>query len=280
MVQGLADLLGGKVELRLVERDDIAKSLSSDVAVLLLTHVHYKTGRIHDMKALSAAARASGALSLWDLSHSAGALEVDLTRDGADLAVGCGYKYLNGGPGAPAFLYVPRRLQNEMRQPLSGWMGHAAPFDFSDVYRPAEGIKHQLCGTPAILALAALEVGIDQIVRADIHKMRAKSQKLGDLFLTLVEEKCASMCRVACPRDSRERGSQVSLGHPDGYAIVQALIERGVIGDFRDPDILRFGLTPLYVRYEDVWNAVQILSEIMSSGSYREERFKVRAAVT
>jgi kynureninase len=279
MVQGLADLLGGKIELRLVEREEIAAALTSDVAVLLLTQVHYKTGRIHDMKGLSAAARAAGALSLWDLSHSAGAMEVDLTGAGADLAVGCGYKYLNGGPGAPAFLYVARRLQNEMQQPLSGWMGHAAPFDFSDTYRPASGITRQLCGTPAILSLAALEVGIDQLLRADMKTLRQKAQKLGELFLSLVDE-CEPVVRIVCPRDAEERGSQVSLGHPDGYAIMQAVIECGVIGDFRDPDIMRFGFAPLYTRYEDVWEAVRVLRHIMDSGVHREERFQARAAVT
>jgi kynureninase len=280
MVQGLADLLGGKVELRLVEREKLSGALNADVAVLLLTHSHYKSGRIHDMKGLSAAARAVGALSLWDLSHSAGAMELHLNRDGADLAVGCGYKFLNGGPGAPAFLFVPRRLQNEMRQPLSGWMGHAAPFDFSDEYRPASGVTRQLCGTPAVLSLAALEVGIDVMLKASMADVRRKGQKLGDLFLTLVDEMCPGMFRVACPRNAEERGSQVGLGHGDGYAIMQALIARGVIGDFREPDIIRFGFAPLYTRYDEVWQAVKILKDIMDSGQYREARFQVRAAVT
>jgi kynureninase len=280
MVQGLADLLGGKIEMRLVEREELAGALNEDVAVLLLTHAHYKSGRIHDMKGLSAAARAVGALSLWDLSHSAGAMELNLNRDGGDLAVGCGYKYLNGGPGAPAFLYVARRLQNEMRQPLSGWMGHAAPFDFRDEYRPASGITRQLCGTPAVLSLAALEVGIDLALRADMMDVRRKGQKLGDLFLTLVDEMCPGAFRVACPRNAEERGSQVGLGHGQGYAIMQALIERGVIGDFRDPDIIRFGFAPLYTRYQEVWEAVKILKQIMDSGVHREARFQVRSAVT
>lgn len=280
MVQGLAELLGGEIELRLADGDAIAAALTKDVAVLMLTHVHYKSGRVHDMKALSAAAHKAGALAMWDLSHSAGALDVQLNRDGADLAVGCGYKYLNGGPGAPAFLYVARALQDKLRQPLSGWMGHAAPFDFSDTYRPASGISRQLCGTPAILSLAALEVGIDILRKADMKALRAKSQKLGDLFLALVAEKCGSGFRVVCPREAEQRGSQVSFAHTDGYAIVQALIARGVIGDYRDPEILRFGFAPLYVRYEDVWNAVEILADVMTSGAYREERFRVRAAVT
>lgn len=280
MVQGLAELLGGEIELRLADSDAIAGALTEDVAVLMLTHVHYKSGRVHDMKALSAAAHKMGALALWDLSHSAGALDVQLNRDGADLAVGCGYKYLNGGPGAPAFLYVARALQDSLRQPLSGWMGHAAPFDFSDSYRPASGISRQLCGTPAILSLAALEVGIDMLRQADMKALRAKSQALGDMFLALVAEKCGSGFRVACPREAAQRGSQVSFAHADGYAIVQALIARGVIGDYRDPQILRFGFAPLYVRYEDVWDAVEILADVMKSGAYREERFRVRAAVT
>jgi kynureninase len=280
MVQGLADLLGGKIELRLVEREKLPSALNSDVAVLLLTHAHYKSGRIHDMKGLSDAARAVGALSLWDLSHSAGAMELNLSRDGADLAVGCGYKYLNGGPGSPAYLYVPRRLQNEVRQPLSGWMGHAAPFDFSDDYRAASGVTRQLCGTPPVLSLAALEVGIDLMLKANMGDVRRKGQKLGDLFLGLVDEMCPGRFRAACPRNAEERGSQVSLGHDQGYAIMQALIDCGVIGDFRDPDIIRFGFAPLYTRYDEVWETVTILKQIMDSGVHREARFQVRAAVT
>jgi len=281
IVQGLAELLDQKVELRLVERDGLADALTDEVALLLLTHVHYKTGRVHDMADLTAKAHAVGALTLWDLSHSAGALDLHLSRDGVDFAVGCGYKYLNGGPGAPAFLYVAERLQAAIRPPLSGWMGHALPFAFDDAYRPADGIRRQLCGTPAILGLSALEEGAAITARADMAAIRAKSRRMGDLFLDLVDQMCGpDLFGAVCPRDSGQRGSQVSLAHPEGYAIVQALIARGVIGDFRAPDILRFGFAPLYLRYVDIWDAVAHLAEVMREGEYRQPRFQTRAAVT
>ncbi|WP_404326036.1 kynureninase [Aerophototrophica crusticola] len=200
MVQGLAELLGGQVELRLVERDRIADALTDEVALLLLTHVHYKTGAIHDMRGLTERAHAAGALTLWDLSHSAGALELSLSADGADLAVGCGYKYLNGGPGAPAFLYVAKRHQDAVRQPLSGWMGHAAPFAFTDAYEPAPGMARQLCGTPSILALSALEEGVRVMADAHMGAVRAKSRRMGDLFLALVEQRLPGTFGIACPR--------------------------------------------------------------------------------
>lgn len=281
VLQGLEDLLGGTVMLRLVDREEIAGALSSDVALLVLTHVHYKTGGIHDMGALTAAAHAKGALVLWDLSHSAGAMELFLDRDAVDLAIGCGYKYLNGGPGAPAFLYVARRHQARLRQPLTGWMGHAAPFDFVDRYTPASGIVHHLCGTPAVLSMAALAEGIATFDGIAMAGLRDKSKRLGDLFLALVEQRCADCgFEIACPRDADRRGSQVALRHAHGYEIVQALIARAVIGDFRAPDVLRFGLPPLYTRYVDVWDAVDRLVKIMRDGSWRDERFQVRAEVT
>lgn len=280
MVQGLAELLGGQVELRLAGRDRIADALTDDVALLLLTHVHYKTGAIHDMRGLTERAHAAGALTLWDLSHSAGALELSLSADGADFAVGCGYKYLNGGPGAPAFLYVAKRHQESVRQPLSGWMGHAAPFAFTDDYVPAPGMARQLCGTPSILGLSALEEGVRIMADADMAQVRAKSRRLGDLFLALVEQRLPGAFGIACPRDSALRGSQVSLTHPEGYAIVQALIARGVVGDFRAPDELRFGFTPLYLCHTDVWYAVDNLVSVMAGKEYAESQFQQRAAVT
>lgn len=281
MIQGLSDLLGGAVELRTVERDRIAEALGPDVALLLLTQVHYKTGALHDMAALTARAHAAGALTLWDLSHSAGALDVDLNGAGADFAIGCGYKYLNGGPGAPAFLFVARRHQDQAVQPLSGWMGHAAPFDFVDSYRPAAGIRRHLCGTPSILGMTALAEGVSILTRAAMQDIRAKSQRMGDIFITLVEQMCdqAGFALIS-PRDAGQRGSHVSLSHPDGYAIMQALIARGVIGDFRAPDALRFGFTPLYLGYADLWDAVSHLAAIMATGEYRQDRFQIRAAVT
>lgn len=280
VLEGLADLAGG-VELRLAAPDELPAALSEDVAVMLLTHVHYKSGRLHDMAALTARAHEAGALTLWDLSHSAGALPVDLNGAVADLAVGCGYKYLNGGPGAPAFAYVARRHQEAFRSPLSGWMGHARPFDFIDAYEPGQGMARVLCGTPSVLGMTALEAALEAFEGVDMAQVRAKSMALGDLFLDLVAERCAGQgFEVACPREAAARGSQVGLSHPQGYAIMQALIARGVIGDFRAPDILRFGFTPLYVRHVDVWDAVQHLVEIMETGAWREPRFNVRAAVT
>ncbi|WP_205574596.1 kynureninase [Indioceanicola profundi] len=280
ILQGLAEMLDGQVEVRLAERERLAEALTDEVALLLLTHVHYKTGRVHDMAGLTAAAHRAGALTLWDLSHSAGALDVELNRCNADLAVGCGYKYLNGGPGAPAFLYVARRHQDAVRPPLSGWMGHAAPFDFRDDYAPAPGITRHLCGTPSILGLAALEEGVRIMAEADMAQVRAKSVRMGDLFIQLVGQMCPDAFGLLSPRDGSLRGSQVSLTHPQGHAMVQALIARGVIGDFRAPDVLRFGFTPLYLRYVDVWDASRHLAEVVRSGEWQEERFQARGKVT
>ncbi len=280
VLEGLAGL-AGDVELRLATPDQLPSALTDDVAVMLLTHVHYKSGRLHDMAALTAKAHEAGVLALWDLSHSAGALPVDLSGAGADLAVGCGYKYLNGGPGAPAFAYVARRHQAAFRSPLSGWMGHARPFDFIDAYEPGQGMARALCGTPPVLGMTALEAALEAFDGVDMGQVRAKSMALGDMFLQLVDERCAGHgFTVACPRDAALRGSQVGLAHPDGYAIMQALIARGVIGDFRAPDILRFGFTPLYVGYADVWDAVEHLAQVMASGQWREPRFQEKAAVT
>ena len=280
MLQGLAQMLGD-VELRVVEPDRLEAALDEDVALLLLTQVHYKSGRLHDMARLTAKAHAAGALALWDLSHSAGALQVELNACGADLAVGCGYKYLNGGPGAPAFAFVAERHHQTFRSPLSGWMGHAQPFAFVDDYRPAQGIARALCGTPQVIGMVALEAALTAFDDLDMYQLRAKSQHLGDLFLRLVDERCAGMgLEVACPRDAKLRGSQVSLRHPSGYAIVQALIARDVVGDFRAPDILRFGFAPLYLRHVDVWDAVEHLVQVMASGEWREDRFNQMAAVT
>ncbi|TWB59505.1 kynureninase [Nitrospirillum viridazoti] len=280
ILQGVRDLLGDRVELRVVEPDRIEQALDADTALLLLTQVHYKTGRIHDMARLTAKAHAAGALALWDLSHSAGAIDVDLNAAGADLAVGCGYKYLNGGPGAPAFLYAARRHQAQLRSPLTGWMGHAAPFAFGDDYAPAPGIERMLCGTPPILGLAALEIGVSIMARADRRAVRAKSMALGDLFIRLVEESCPGQFILHSPRDAQARGSQVSFGHPKGYAIMQALIARGVIGDFRAPDVIRFGFAPLYVRYVDVYDAAAHLKDIMDSGAWQDTAYQTRGAVT
>ncbi|MGY4828276.1 kynureninase [Sphaerotilaceae bacterium SBD11-9] len=278
IAEGLAKELG--MRLVLVEPEEIAQHLNADLAVLMLTQVNYRTGRLHDMAALTQAAHAAGALTVWDLAHSAGALPVDLKGSNADFAVGCGYKYLNGGPGAPAFVWAHPRHAERFWQPLSGWMGHAAPFEFTPDYRPAPGIGRYLCGTPAVLAMTALECGVDTVLAADMNVLRAKSVALTSFFIELVESRCAGL-QLASPRDAAKRGSQVSFAHPSaGYAMMQALIARGVIGDFRAPDILRFGFTPLYTRFVDVWDAVEHLVQVLHSGEWREPRFNQKAAVT
>ncbi len=281
MAQGLIKQLGVGHELRLVEADELAGCLTDEVAALMVTHANYQSGRILDMPGLTRLAHKQGALALWDLAHSAGALPVDLTAAEVDLAVGCGYKYLNGGPGAPAFLYVARRHQEAFSQPLSGWMGHAEPFEFVTDYQPAEGVSRYLCGTPPMLSLAALECGVDMLIEADMARIREKSLALSSLFIQLVESRLSRFgLELATPRDAAIRGSQVSFRHPEGYAIMQALIADGVIGDFRMPDILRFGFTPLYLRYVDVWDAVTRLRRILVERRWDHPAFKRRQKVT
>jgi kynureninase len=272
------------LELVLAEADELPALMDNRLAVLMLTHVNYRTGRMHDMAALTAAAHAAGALTVWDLAHSAGAVPVDLKAADADHAIGCGYKYLNGGPGAPAFVWVNPKHADTFQQPLAGWMGHAAPFEFTPGYRPAAGIARYLCGTPALVSMAALECGVDTVLAAEplggMTALRTKSLALTRAFADLVEARCPGL-PVVSPRDDAQRGSQVCLSHPEAaYAIVQALIERGVIGDFRAPDILRFGFTPLYLRFVDVWDAVEHLFQVLESSEWRAERFNRKAAVT
>jgi kynureninase len=281
VAQGMADLLGAQAELRLIDRSQIASALMDDVAILMLTHVDFRTGEMHDMKALTEVAHDAGALVLWDLAHSVGAVPVDLGACSADLAVGCGYKYLNGGPGAPAFAYVRRPHHDRLQTPLWGWMGHEAPFDFDTTYRPAPGVGSLRVGTPPILSLAALEIGVKGIVDVGVDALRSKSVALTELFIALVERECAGHgFEVASPRVPDRRGSQVSLRHPEGYAILQALIADGVIGDFRTPDLLRFGFAPAYVRYVDVWDAVSVLKRNMDDGSWDRAEYRTRAKVT
>ena len=266
--------------------EQIHALLDERVAVLMLTHVNYSTGWMHDMAALTHAAHQAGALALWDLAHSAGAVPVDLGGSAADFAVGCGYKYLNGGPGAPAFVWVAPRHAERFWQPLAGWMGHAAPFEFTPGYRPAPGIRRYLCGTPALLSLAALECGVDTVLAAEAHggmaALRAKSLALTRAFAEGVEARCGGHdLTLISPRDDTQRGSQVCFAHPKhGYAMVQALIARGVVGDFRAPTILRFGFTPLYTRFVDVWDAVEHLRRVLVNEEWREARFNQKAAVT
>ncbi len=282
------------LELVLLEPEDIGAALQDDVAVLMLTHVNYRTGAMHDMAAVTAAAHAAGVLAVWDLAHSAGAVPVDLHGAEADFAVGCGYKYLNGGPGAPAFVWVHPRHSERFWQPLSGWFGHAAPFAFTPGYQPAPGIRRYLCGTQPILSLSALQCGLDVFDAAQplggMAALRAKSLALTDLFIALVEERCAGHgLGLATPRAHAARGSQVCLTKDEGaYAIVQALIARGVIGDFRKgdggsgphKDILRFGFTPLYLGFEEVWHAVEQLRQVLDSGEWQRPEFHQINAVT
>lgn len=281
MAQGLTGLLNDGHRLVLKTPDEIEAALNADTAVLMLTHVNYRSGRMHDMARLTEKAHAVGALVVWDLAHSAGAVPVDLTAAEADMAVGCGYKYLNGGPGAPAFIMVAGRHQARFSQPLSGWLGHADPFAFSVDYRPAAGIGRALCGTPAVLNMTALECGLDVMLEADQGAMRAKSLALTDLFIAEVEARGAGRgLSLLTPREHHLRGSQVSFAHAEGYAIMQALIARGVIGDFRAPDILRFGFTPLYTRYADAWKAAGALADILATGAWDRPEFKARKKVT
>lgn len=277
MIDGLEKQ--GLATRRLAPRDRLAEALEGEVALLLLTHVHYKTGALHDMAALTRAAHEAGALVLWDLSHSVGALPVDLNGCEADFAVGCGYKYLNGGPGAPAFAFVADRHHGALRQPLTGWMGHAAPFAFSDDYVPGEGMDRLLCGTPPILGLTALEVGVELIAEIGIERLYAKSQQLSEFFRLRLRELDIELDLVS-PADPSQRGSQLSFRHPGAYALCQALIARGVIGDFRDPDILRLGFGPAYLRFEDIAEAARHLAEALNADEWQREEFSKRAAVT
>ena len=286
MAQGLIELLDRGHELKLVEFDDAAAAIDHRAAVVMLTHVNYKTGAMHDMPALTRRAHGAGALMVWDLSHSAGAVPVALNAATADFAVGCGYKYLNGGPGAPAFVFAASRhlaaiADNTYAQPLAGWLGHRAPFEFVADYRPAASIDRYAVGTPSIVALSALEVGVDTVLDAGIDAMRSKSIALTQLFIELVEQRCVEHgLALASPRSAEHRGSQVCFSHPYAYAVMQALIKRGVIGDFRAPDILRFGFAPLYVGYADVWDAVRALHQVLAEREWQHDDFQTREAVT
>jgi kynureninase len=279
IASGAAELAG--LRLDIAPRDDIEARLGPETNLLLLTHVHFKAGFRFDMADLTAKAHEAGARVIWDLSHSAGAVPLDLNGARAELAVGCGYKYLNGGPGAPAFLYVAEHLQERLLSPLRGWMGHAAPFAFTDDYTPAPGIARFLAGTPPILGLAALESGIDAFAGVTVEQLWAKSIRLFELFAALVEERCAGHGLVCIsPRDPERRGSHISFAHPHAFELCQALIDAKVIGDFRAPDVVRFGLTPLYLGFEDVWTAVERLRDILATGRWRDPRFAIRGKVT
>ena len=277
--QGLASLQP-QLSVKAVEADAIADALDEDVAVLFLTHVDYRGGARHDMAGLNAAAHAAGALTLWDLSHSAGAVELDLNGSGCDLAVGCGYKYLNGGPGAPAFAYVAEALPPSLQSPLSGWMGHADPFAFEPDYAPASDIRKFLTGTPSILALAALEAGLDTFAGVEVADLERKAEGLSTFFVEAVETLCGDEVALASPREPRQRGSHIVFAHAQGYAIMQALIARGIIGDFRPPDLMRFGFAPLYNSFEEAWRAAEALAEIIRERLWDCPQYLRRQPVT
>lgn len=282
IAEGLAELLQQGYSLRLVNSpDELPQAIDQDVAVVMLTHVNYKTGYMYDMQALTALSHECGALSIWDLAHSAGAVPIDLHTARADYAIGCTYKYLNGGPGSQAFVWVNPLLVDVVRQPLSGWFGHTRQFAMEAQYAPSAGIARYLCGTQPITSLAMVECGLEIFAQTDMASLRTKSLALTDLFIALVEARCAAHGLVLItPREHARRGSHVSFEHPEGYAVIQALIARGVIGDYREPRIMRFGFTPLYTRFTEVWDAVEILGEILDQKTWDQPQFKVRNSVT
>jgi kynureninase len=278
VAEGLAEMLG--LELRRAAPEDVAQAIDESIAAVLLSHVDYRSGARFDMNATNAAARSAGTTVLWDLSHSAGACQVDLNGESCELAVGCGYKYLNGGPGAPAFVYVARSLQDQLTPPLQGWLGHSEPFAFEDSFRPASGMGRFLTGTPSVIALAALECGLDTFDRVAMADIEAKSRALIDLFIREVEARCGDEVRLFGPRELAKRGSHACFAHPQGHSVIQALIERGVVGDFRTPDLMRFGFTPLYTRFEEAWRAADALAEVLANREWDQPRFKQRGKVT
>ncbi|WDU63050.1 kynureninase [Pseudomonas poae] len=282
IAEGLTELLQQGYSLRLVNRpDELPQAIDQDVAVVMLTHVNYKTGYMYDMQALTALSHECGALSIWDLAHSAGAVPIDLHTASADYAIGCTYKYLNGGPGSQAFVWVNPALVDSVRQPLSGWFGHTRQFAMESAYAPSAGIARYLCGTQPITSLAMVECGLEIFAQTDMASLRTKSLALTDLFIALVEARCAAHGLVLItPREHARRGSHVSFEHPEGYAVIQALIARGVIGDYREPRIMRFGFTPLYTSFTEVWDAVEILGDILDNATWDQPQFKVRNSVT
>lgn len=281
VAQGVIQALSRDLDLRVVAPEAVEAAIADDLAVLMLTEVDYRTGRKHDMKRLIARAHQKGGLAIWDLCHSAGAFPVDLVGGDADFAVGCGYKYLNGGPGAPAFVYVKPELQDKVEPSLAGWMGHAQPFAFDLDYRPAKGIDRLRAGTPGVLSMIALDSALDVWDGVALQDVRDKSVRLAELFISEVEGRCQRHgLKLASPREAALRGSQVSFHCRDGYAVMQALIAHGVIGDFRAPDIIRFGLTPLYIGFADVWDAAALIERVLAEGLWDRPEFKTRAQVT
>lgn len=281
VVQGLIAQLNAGYEIRFVERDQLADALDSSVAVVCLTQVHYKTGHKLDMARVTAQAQAEGAAVVWDLCHSAGAFPVDVSASGVDFAVGCTYKYLNGGPGSPAYIYMASRHHNRVQQPLTGWWGHEAPFEFARDYQAGDGIRQLFTGTPSVVALAIMEAGVDVMCRTNPQRVLEKSRALTALFIDLIDQECSGFgLKLVSPTDPDQRGSQIAYQHEQGYPIIQALIAKGVVGDFRAPDILRFGFAPLYNSYGDVWEAVQRLKRILVEQTWRQPEFSQRHAIT
>lgn len=281
IAEGLAAFAGHGCEVRYAEPSGLAAALDDSVAAVSFTHVDYKSCRIEDMAGITAIAHEAGALAVWDLAHSAGAIPVALNAARADFAVGCGYKYLNGGPGAPAFLFAARRHHAQMTQPLTGWMGHATPFTFDHRYQPAPGIRRMLTGTPPVVALSVLEVSAGLMLDAGIEALRDKGRQMTSLMIDLVARECAGHgLELGTPENAEQRGNHVIYRHPEAYAIVQALKARGVVGDFRNPDCIRLGIAPIYLSYADIFDAVQHLREVMNNREYERDSFRVRAAVT
>ena len=280
IIEAMCERAGRPVAMKTIDRHRLDDELNDDVALVELTQVDYRTGESLDMAGITKKVHDAGALMLWDFAHSAGAVPLDVTEADVDFAAGCGYKYLNGGPGAPAFLYVRKSWQGKLRNPLPGWLGHARPFDFELRYEPADGMQAFVTSSPSIIALAALDGALDIWERTSMTQVRAKSLAMTDLFIQLVEERLPGVFNVVTPLEHAKRGSQVALRHRDGYGIIQALIEKGVIGDFRAPDICRFGFTPLYLRFVDVYDAVERISGVIKSESFRDPRFAVRHGVT
>lgn len=280
IVEAMARRAGRPIEVRAIPRSTLDAELGPDVALVMLTQVDFRTGEMLNLADVTERVHAAGALMLWDFAHSAGAVPLDVTGADVDFAAGCTYKYLNGGPGAPGFVYVRSRWQGVVANPLPGWLGHARPFDFELAYEPAPGMRAFVTSSPSVIALAALDGALDVWDRATMDQVRAKSLALTDLFIELVESRLPGVFEVVTPRDHARRGSQVALRHDAGYAIIQSLIEHGVVGDFRDPDICRFGFTPLYLRFVDVYDAVTRLADVMELGTYRDPRFAARLPVT
>ncbi len=280
IAEGMAQLTSRGVQVVAIDRDSLDQHLNDEVAVVMLTHVDFRSGEMLDLEGITARVHEAGALMLWDFAHSTGAVPLDVTSAQVDFAAGCTYKYVNAGPGGPGFAYVAPRWQSEIRNVLPGWLGHVAPFDFEGTFRPAPGVRQLVTSSPSVLALAALEGALDVWDRVDMAEVRRKSLALTDLFIDLVEERVPGEFEVATPLDHSRRGSQVALRHQEGYGIIRALAEVGVIGDFRDPDICRFGFAPLYVRFVDVYDAVERLVDVFERGAHQRDEFRVRRAVT